>query len=123
VKGDVARQAALDLCYERNILPRPSWVERRRRYGYQWEGLPEAITGLQNGEYASFIDCNFDLGAAYDPERLIQERVGWTAKEWESEWTARRDDPFDTEAPLPRWHKLHPICTYFKTSISRRTNS
>jgi hypothetical protein len=123
VKGDVARQVALDLCYERNILPRPSWFERRRRFGYQWEGLPQAITDLQNGEYASFIECNFDLGAAYDPERLIEERVGWTAEEWEDEWAERGDDKFDTEAPLPPWRKLHPICTYSKASSIGRANS
>jgi hypothetical protein len=112
VKGDAARQAALDACYERNILPCPSWIERRRRRGYQWEDLPQAITSLQNGEYASFIECNFDVGAPYDIESLINERLNWTAEEWEDEWELREDDEFNTEAPLPSWEELHPICTY-----------
>jgi hypothetical protein len=112
VKGDVARQAALDLCYERNILSRLSWFQRRRRCGYQWEGLPQAITNLQNGDYASFIECNFDLGAVYDPEILIKERRGWTAEEWADEWADRQDDKFDTELPLPPWLELHPMCKY-----------
>ncbi|KAF2437281.1 hypothetical protein P171DRAFT_425548 [Karstenula rhodostoma CBS 690.94] len=109
VKGDAVRQAALDLCYERNVLPRPSWIERRRRWGYQWEELPQAIMDLQTGGYDSFIDCNFDLGAPFDPESLVKERLNWTAKEWEDEWELRQDDRFDTEAPLPPWSELHPM--------------
>ncbi|KAK7178664.1 hypothetical protein PSPO01_15272 [Paraphaeosphaeria sporulosa] len=123
VKSDAARQAALDLCYERNILPRPSWVERRHRFGYQWEGLPQAIKNLQNGEYASFIECNFDLGAAFEPERLTRERIGWTAEDWEDEWADRQSDSFDTADPLPPWLELHPMCTYSMSFSRTRTNS
>lgn len=101
VKGHVARQAALDLCYDRNILPRPSWLERRCRKAYQFEGFPQAITSLQKGEYSSFIECNFDLGEMYNPETLIEERVGWTAEQWEKEREDREEEIFDIEALQP----------------------
>ncbi|KAL1606190.1 hypothetical protein SLS60_003591 [Paraconiothyrium brasiliense] len=109
VKSDAARQAARDLCYARNILPCPSWFQRRNRVAYQWEGLHQAITSLQNGDYASFIDCNFDLGAAHDPECTIGERLDWTADDWTENELAHMRQQFDTEAPLPPWQELHPI--------------
>jgi hypothetical protein len=80
VKRDASRQAALDICFDRHILPlpRPSWFTRegRLRGNYQWKRLPEAIAKLQSGDYAWLISCNFDLGAPCDPERLISDREG-----------------------------------------------
>jgi Mn-containing catalase len=108
VKGDACRQAALDLCQDRDILRRQPGFLRHRGFwkNYQWEGLPEAVTKLQNGEYASIITCNFDLGAPCDPEHMINEREGWDYYDWQEEWRERQTDTFDTVPPLPPWKEL-----------------
>lgn len=111
VKWDAARQAALKIYYTRGIFPQLSWIEKResRWDGFHWEILPEAIRKLQDGGYESFIDCNFDLGAPYDAERLVEERNGWTLDDRQKEWSWIQCVPFETAPPLPPWRELHPF--------------
>ena len=71
VQRDVAFQAALNICYDRGILARPSWLERRMVTGYVYE-VPQAIRKMQAGEYSS-IQCNSDLGVPYDLKKLVEE--------------------------------------------------
>lgn len=110
LKGSASRQAAMDICSDRGTLPRLSWYERRRwgNGAYEWERLPEVIENLQSGSFKSFIDCDFDLGAAMDPQSLIEERKGWTMDQWQDEWITWADAEFDTEPPLPKWREIHP---------------
>lgn len=109
VKGSASRQAAMNICFDRGTLLRLSWYERRRwRDGaYEWERLSEVIENLQSGSFKSFIDCDFDLGAAMDPQSLIEERKGWTMDQWQDEWTTWASAEFDTEPPLPKWLEIH----------------
>ncbi|KAF2825632.1 hypothetical protein CC86DRAFT_394549 [Ophiobolus disseminans] len=69
------------------LLPKPSWLERRLRKGYMYEQLPKAIEGISKA--SSPIRCNISPGSPPDPEALEQ---GWPMHE-----TAE----FETEKPLP----------------------
>ena len=112
VQRDTALQIAMEICYERDILPRPSWWRRRRRKGYLWEALPRILRELMNGDHSSIIHCNFDLGSAYDPEEIVKMRRGWSAEEWESDWKASQEHIYVTEPPLPPYRTYDELRTY-----------
>ena len=112
IQRDIAIQTALDICYDRGILPQPSWVQRRFRAGYVWEDLPRAIKKLQAGDYASLIQCNFDLGVAHDPEDLVKQRLDWSSQQWEDEWLRYEPGEYETEPPLPPFRSLREYCAY-----------
>ncbi|KAI4614578.1 hypothetical protein J4E83_007232 [Alternaria metachromatica] len=105
VQRDVAWQSALDKCYARGILPQPSWLDQRLHItGFMFEGLPEAVEALSMD--SPLIRTNFQLSPPCDVEQMLQERVGWSAQDWEEGWATHEPREFQTEAPLPPWHLL-----------------
>ena len=105
IQRDVAWQTALNICYARGLLPRPSWFDQRlHTTGFMFEGLPEAVGALSMD--SPLIRTNFQLSSPCDVEQLLQERVGWSAQDWEEGWATHEPHEFQTEAPLPPWHLL-----------------
>lgn len=108
VQEDAAWQAALDLCYERNLLPRPSWRLQRRMHCFQADGLLEIMDQIVGGN--SIIKCDFDLLPCTGVEELLKAHQGWTEKEWETNWVDKRDEDIDP-GPYLNWEeiRLEPI--------------
>ncbi|KAJ0335183.1 hypothetical protein COL922a_009595 [Colletotrichum nupharicola] len=111
VQRDAAWQAEVDLSLERQILPSLSWVTRRldgwAHIGSlsKWrvlEGFPQAVQDIVAGK--SIVKCNFDVGEAWDVEKLVEERKDWTMSDWKERW--RRgfgllcDNTFETNVPI-----------------------
>jgi hypothetical protein len=104
VQRDAAWQAALDLCYERGLLPQGSWLDRRLRKGYFYDSLLTAIRNLS--EDSALIRCNFNPGLPHSAEDLVDEHHGWSLQDWERGWDTHEPREFQTEQPLPPWHVL-----------------
>ncbi|KAH0428495.1 hypothetical protein CcaCcLH18_08957 [Colletotrichum camelliae] len=114
VQRDAAWQAAVDLSLERQILPPLSWVTRRLDgWAYsevddnKWhilEGFPQAVHDIVAGK--SIVKCNFDVGEAWDVEKLVEERKNWTMSEWKKRWTRDYDLRFDPDPPSPKYLQL-----------------
>ncbi|USP81842.1 hypothetical protein yc1106_09116 [Curvularia clavata] len=105
IQRDAAWQAALDACYSRGLFPEVSWqIGRRQNKCYQFEGLPEVMQMLLTGS-SSLIQCNFDLGAPYDVEQILEDHRGWDWATWSESWSSHEPSTFQTEPPLPPWHK------------------
>lgn len=93
VQRDAAWQAAVDLSLERQILPSLSWVMRRldgwanhaaETKWYVLEGFPQAVQDIVAAK--SIVKCNFDVGEAWDVEKLVEERKNWTMSDWQKRW-------------------------------------
>ncbi|CAE7022156.1 hypothetical protein P3342_004985 [Pyrenophora teres f. teres] len=112
IQRDLAWQTALDISYTRGLLPKPSWLHRRTRIGYMYEGLPDAMHKLS--KESSLIRTNFDFNMprfdvdspSQDLEKLLEDHREWTMQEWERGWRTHDPARFQTEAPLPPWHIL-----------------
>jgi hypothetical protein len=74
VQRDVAWQVALDIVYQRGLLPQLSWLERRLETGYTYECLPTAVNNISMA--SPLVRCNFDLGEAHDAEALVKVHSG-----------------------------------------------
>ncbi|EUC44770.1 hypothetical protein COCMIDRAFT_70675, partial [Bipolaris oryzae ATCC 44560] len=70
VQRDAAWQAALDLCYSRGLVSKPSSLQRQRMNCFIFEGFPGVMQTLSTT--SSLIRCNFDLGVPYDVEAIIE---------------------------------------------------
>lgn len=73
VHGDIGWQKALDLCYDRGLLP-STWLDRRLRNGFLYDALPDAIRAIS--QESSLIRCNFDPGLAQDPKAFVAAHSG-----------------------------------------------
>lgn len=75
------------------------------RTPYIHRGFPEAIRDIANK--SSTIRCNFDVGGLWDVEAMINERIDWTAEEWETRPRAWNEE-WDTACvpPLPTFVEL-----------------
>ena len=104
VQRDATWQTALDMCYARGLLTKPSWHGRRLQKGYMYEGLPKAIGDIS--ENSALIRCNFNPGMPHNPEAMIEARSGWSLEDWEQDWATHEPQEFETEAPLPPWPVL-----------------
>jgi len=104
VQRDVAFQAALDVAYTTGSLPAPTWVARRRCTGYTFDVLPEFIQTLSTD--SPLVRCNFDPGQPHDANKIVDERRGWTPRDWKESWDTHSPREFQTKAPLPPWHEL-----------------
>ncbi|KAF2865357.1 hypothetical protein BDV95DRAFT_599820 [Massariosphaeria phaeospora] len=80
VQRDAAWQAALDECYSRQLLPKPSWIERRLHPCYMFEGLPQALSDIVSGN--SLVRCNFPTGELWTMETVLGEHEEWSSSEW-----------------------------------------
>ncbi|KAK1843124.1 hypothetical protein CCHR01_14230 [Colletotrichum chrysophilum] len=115
VQRDAAWQAAVDLSLKRQILPSLSWVTRRldgwAHIGSlsKWhvlEGFPQAVQDIVAGK--STVKCNFDVGEAWDVEKLVEERKDWTMSDWKERWKRGFGVRFDPDPPSPKY--LHLLC-------------
>ena len=112
IQRDLAWQTALDISYARGLLPTPSWLGRRLRTGFIYEGLPNIMHTISRE--SSLIRTNFDFkiphfdldSPSQDVEELLEKHQGWTAQDWERGWATHEPAGFQTEAPLPPWHIL-----------------
>ncbi|KAI4636994.1 hypothetical protein J4E93_010785 [Alternaria ventricosa] len=104
VQRDIAWQSALDEAYSRGLLPAPSWLERRLRVGYLYEGLPNFVQKLSDEE--SLITCNFDPGLPFDVAEMLEEHRTWTMSDWTRNWDTHEPREYETEAPLAPWHTI-----------------
>lgn len=112
IQRDLIWQAALDISYTRGLLPTPSWLDRRLRKGFMYEGLPDAMQKLS--KKGSLVQTNFNLdiisidldSPPQEVERLLEEHQGWTVQDWVRGWAKHKPAGFQTEAPLPPWHLL-----------------
>jgi hypothetical protein len=104
IHRDMAWQRALDLCYARGTLPKPSWLDRRAMPGFHYEILPAVIQSMS--EESSLVRCNFDLGSPHSPEAFCSANSGWSTQDWWSGWNSHEPKSFDTEPPLPPWYQL-----------------
>ncbi|KAF2437272.1 hypothetical protein P171DRAFT_184198 [Karstenula rhodostoma CBS 690.94] len=102
---------ALNELFDRQVLPRPSLLHssRNRAFAYHYNGLYEALRKLGDGQCASWIDCNFEIGTMPDTQSLIEERSGWSVEDWEHEWNEHLLQEFETGDPLPPYRELHPV--------------
>ncbi|KAI4665269.1 uncharacterized protein J4E78_002729 [Alternaria triticimaculans] len=104
VQRDIAWQSALDEAYSRGLLPTPSWLERRLRVGYLYEGLPDIVGTMSDPQ--SLITCNFDPGSPLVVADMLKERRTWTPLEWAENWDTHEPGEYQTEAPMAQWHTL-----------------
>lgn len=87
VQRDIAWQSALDECYARELLPTPSFTQRRSNTCYIFEDFPQAMRDIVNN--TPLIRCNFDPGDLWDVEKVIEEHCGWPLARWEEAWEER----------------------------------
>ncbi|KAI4937349.1 uncharacterized protein J4E92_002079 [Alternaria infectoria] len=107
LQRDATWQNALDACYMRGVLARPSWLYWRMNPGYMYEEFPELVRTLS--PISSPVRTNFPLNSAgfYTVERLLKENQGSSLRDWEEGWATHEPEEFQTEAPLLPWHLLH----------------
>ncbi|KAK2041982.1 hypothetical protein LZ31DRAFT_596763 [Colletotrichum somersetense] len=118
IQRDAAWQTAIDCCLERKLLPQLSWGQRRKdcwnamywndeqitNRWYVLKAFPQAIRDMTTGD--SIITANFELGEAWDVERLIEEDRGWTMQDWKKAWHVRESEFFQPDPPSPSWDQL-----------------
>ncbi|KAF4868644.1 hypothetical protein CGCSCA1_v012163 [Colletotrichum siamense] len=128
VQRDAVWQQAVDICFERGILPPLRWDVRRRdardhkrtHFGlredpeqpgssdnswYVREGFPQAIHAIVAG--TSVVKCNFWVGDAWDVEQLVEENKGWTMLQWKTGWHSQfTTRQFEPDPPSPSWIQL-----------------
>jgi hypothetical protein len=113
---------ALDVCYDRGILPRPGLLNSVRTFDSHYEDLYAALEKLQSGRFGSLLHCDFDFGNLLDdPDRLIRERSGWSHEEWKREWT---DYMMEEVLDLFEYVAIHPFCEYIHLrAVTAHANS
>ncbi|EUC32498.1 hypothetical protein COCCADRAFT_98462 [Bipolaris zeicola 26-R-13] len=104
VQRDAAWQAAVDLCYSRGLVSKPSWAQSGFDCRFIFEGFPKVMETLSTT--SCLIRCNFDLGEPYDVEAIIENHRDLDCNGWHSQWFNHSPSEFQTEPPLPPWHEL-----------------
>ena len=77
----VAWQVALDLSFERQGLPTPTWNDRRLCAGADYDALPQILQNISSHD--SFIHYDALLRSTYDPARIIDQFEGESVTEWQ----------------------------------------
>lgn len=86
VQRDAAWQIALDESFDRGHLPpETAYHERRRIWGYIYEGFPQALQEISAGTCRA-IRANFDVGEPWDAEAMIEAHREWTLSDWALKW-------------------------------------
>jgi hypothetical protein len=116
---------ALDELFNGQILPRPGLLHssRSRAFASHYASLHGALQKLQNNQCASWIHCNFEVGAMPDSQSLVKERSGWSVEDWEHEWNEHMMQEFETGDPLPPYRELHPVCKFTSPYNKTCTNA
>lgn len=85
VQRDAAWQIALSESFDRGHLPKTAYHDRRRIWGYFYEGFPQALREISTGSCRA-VRANFDLGETWDAEALIEAHREWTLSDWAEKW-------------------------------------
>lgn len=116
----------MDICYNRGILTRPSWLQRRKCATYYWEALPQALKTIQDGSGSDLVRFNFDIGSIFHIDYLIQERTNWSYEQWEKVWEAEKPPNirnwYRIEAPFPPHESLRPHSQFSQVPCKYDTN-
>ena len=101
LQRDAAWQVALDLSYERQHLPTPSWDDRRRTTGHISDDFPQILKNIVNND--SFIRCDFFPGDPHDPELIVNQHMGKSLDEWEELWRFHTPLKISMPSNRPSW--------------------
>ncbi|KAJ0335087.1 hypothetical protein COL922a_009759 [Colletotrichum nupharicola] len=72
---------------------------------HRFKHLSRAMEDM--AQQKSVIQCNFDVGKAWDVQNIIQEHKDWTAQQWAERWPVDYDPAsWETESPLSSWRSL-----------------
>lgn len=104
IHRDAAWQTALGESFDRGILPKPAYHDRRRMEVYIYEDFPQALKDISRGTCRA-VRANFDVGESWDVEAVIEAHREWKLVDWEREWDLTID--YQTAPPLPAWDDLY----------------
>ncbi|KAI8219685.1 hypothetical protein K4K54_009328 [Colletotrichum sp. SAR 10_86] len=109
VQRDIAWQRAWEESLDRGVASLPSVQDFGPWYhlypGHRFKHLSRAMEDM--AQQKSVIQCNFDVGKAWDVENIIQEHKDWTAQQWAEGWPVDYDPAsWETESPLSSWRSL-----------------
>ncbi|KAI7778828.1 hypothetical protein LA080_001609 [Diaporthe eres] len=85
VQRDAAWQIALGESFNRGHLPKTAYHDRRRIWGYFYEGFPQALREISTGTCRA-VRANFDVGEPWDAEVMIEAHREWTLSDWAQKW-------------------------------------
>lgn len=85
VQRDAAWQTALGESFDRGYLPKTAYHDRRRAYGYFYEGFPQVLREISTGTCRA-VRANFDVGEPWDAEAMIEAQREWTLSDWSQNW-------------------------------------
>lgn len=85
VQRDAAWQMALGESFDRGHLPKTAYHDRRRAWGYFYEGFPQALREISAGTCRA-VRANFDVGEPWDAEAMIEAHREWTLSDWSEKW-------------------------------------
>ncbi|KAH9240111.1 hypothetical protein K456DRAFT_48164 [Colletotrichum gloeosporioides 23] len=109
VQRDIAWQRAWEESLDRGVASLPSVQDFGLWYhlypGHRFKHLSRAMEDM--AQQKSVVQCNFDVGKAWDVENIIQEHKDWTAQQWAERWPVDYDPAsWETESPLSSWRSL-----------------
>jgi hypothetical protein len=78
VQCEAAWQTALGESFDRGILPKTAYHDRRRLSYYFYEGFPQALRAISAGSCRA-VCANFCVGEPWDAEAMIERTSGGTS--------------------------------------------
>lgn len=102
VHRECAWQAAIEECYSRGTLPRPSFFTKRQSPFFTFSDFPAAMREIVNR--SSIVQCNFDPGELWDVEEIVERHAGWSLDDWEYEWEDSEEGTYAPDLAVFRRH-------------------
>ncbi|KAI1170363.1 hypothetical protein F4777DRAFT_569529 [Nemania sp. FL0916] len=99
IQRDAAWQEAFEEACARNSVPRPKLYEWRRSDVHILEQFPSIVRSMTNDK-SFIVQCNFDIGAPWDIEGIIEQNQNCPLSKWEEKWW-QEDETYSGVEPFP----------------------